>query len=93
MRLRRLREVAGYPTQTAFARRLGISLTRWNNFEKRGLPLSREIEDKLCRLVPGLTLDWLRNGSRHGLSVDLDRRLHQPQKGPRGATSEAPGEP
>lgn len=60
--------------QAAFARRLDISLARWNNFE-RGSPLSHQIAVKLVRLVPGLTLDWLYLGKTDGLTVDLARRL------------------
>lgn len=77
-RMRRLRIYHNYGTQTAFAARLGISLTRWNNYEKSGMPLGKDMEDLLVQITPGLTLDWLRNGERRGLSVELDRRLHQP---------------
>lgn len=63
--------------QAAFARRLGISLARWNNFE-RGSPLSHEVAIKLVRLVPALTLDWLYLGATGGLSVELARRLDRP---------------
>jgi transcriptional regulator with XRE-family HTH domain len=75
-RLKRLREVTRPGSQTRFAQELGISLARWNNFE-RGSPLSIEIAQKLVRIIPGLTLDWLYNGERRGLSVELDRRLHE----------------
>lgn len=77
-RLERLRLYHGYKTQVAFANWLGVSPTRWNNYE-RGIPLTRPIEDLLVKRTPGLSVDWLRNGNRNGLSVELDRRLHQPQ--------------
>jgi transcriptional regulator with XRE-family HTH domain len=63
-------------SQIAFAKELGISASRWNNFEG-GKPLSIEIAQKLVRIIPGLSLDWLYNGERRGLSVELDRRLYQ----------------
>jgi hypothetical protein len=77
-RLKSLREISNFPNQTAFAKYLEIPLARWNNFE-RGHPLSLEIAQKLVRLIPGLSLDWLYNGERRGLSVELDRRLHESQ--------------
>jgi hypothetical protein len=77
-RLERLRLFHGYDTQNAFAAWLGVSPTRWNNYE-RGMPLTRAIEDLLVKRTPGLSVDWLRNANRNGLSVELDRRLHQPQ--------------
>ncbi|MGJ5036566.1 MULTISPECIES: helix-turn-helix transcriptional regulator [unclassified Bradyrhizobium] len=79
-RLKRLREITSGSSQTAFAKKLDISPARWNNFE-RGAPLSIEIAQKLVRIIPGLSLDWLYNGERRGLSVDLDRRLHEPEAG------------
>lgn len=79
-RLARIRELLGATSQKAFADRLQISPTRWNNFE-RGAPLSIEVAQKLVRIIPGLTLDWLYNGERRGLSVELDRRLHEPKSG------------
>jgi DNA-binding transcriptional regulator YiaG len=79
-RLKRIRELLGITSQKAFADQLAISPTRWNNFE-RGAPLSIEVAQKLVRIIPGLTLDWLYNGERRGLSVELDRRLHEPKSG------------
>jgi len=77
-RLKRLREYHGFTSQRTWAAHLGILYTRWNNYE-RGWPLRPEIEDQLVRITPGLTVDWLRNGERRGLPVELDRRLHDPQ--------------
>jgi DNA-binding transcriptional regulator YiaG len=78
-RLRRVRELLDLPSQKAFADRLGISPQRWNNFE-RGAPLTIEIAQKLLRIIPGLTLDWIYNGDRRGLTMELDRRLHDETK-------------
>jgi hypothetical protein len=73
-RLRLVREIAGYETAAAFARKLDIKLSRYWNFEN-GLPLSIEVAQIIVRAVPGLSLDWLYNGEERGLSGDLRKRL------------------
>ena len=78
-RLRRVQDLFKFDTQKAFTDRLGISPQRWSNFIA-GSPLSIEIAQKLVRIVPGLTLDWLYNGERRGLTMDLDRSLNEPKK-------------
>jgi plasmid maintenance system antidote protein VapI len=77
VRLRLLRAVIeGEETGavTRFARRIGITVPRWSNFEG-GLPLSKDVAIRLVQQIPGLTLDWLYLGRRAGLSVELDQRL------------------
>lgn len=77
-RVRQLRLVLGYNVAADFARDvLGISPSRWNNFE-RGYRLSNEIVDLLVERVPGLTSDWLRYGKPDGLPVSLYRQLTGP---------------
>lgn len=73
-RLRILR-IAEEPVQSRFCSGLGISPSRWNNFEA-GTPLSKEVAFQLVRKVPGLTLDWLWLGIESGLTVELRRRLN-----------------
>ena len=77
-RLRKLRAYLGHEDakggQSAMARWLGISTQRWSNFENNK-PLSHEMAVKLCRQVPGLTLDWLYFGKTEGLPVRLARDL------------------
>ncbi|HWL04522.1 MAG TPA: helix-turn-helix transcriptional regulator [Xanthobacteraceae bacterium] len=87
-RLRLLREALNESNATAFAERLGISASRWNNFE-RGTPLSREVAIKLVRAYPGLSLDWLYLGETRGLTLEMARTLDEAlaRKGATGAAS------
>jgi transcriptional regulator with XRE-family HTH domain len=73
-RLRQLRAAERYETATAFARKLGISVSRYTNFET-GKRLSIDVAQKIVQAVPGCTLDWLYNGEQRGLSLDLHQRL------------------
>lgn len=86
-RARRIREYHEYDTQAAFAAWLGISPTRWNNYEKSGMRFGRDIVEKLLHCTPGLTGDWLERGDRRGLSRETDRRLHDAEAGLRGRSS------
>ena len=77
-RMRRLREALGYKVATKFAVDfVGVSPTRWNNFERGRQPLSRSVAEMLVRKVPGLTSDWLLYGKPDGLSVQLYRQLEE----------------
>src|SRR5687768_6718405 len=58
------------PTQTAFAKRLGVSLGRLNNV-LRGTPLSKDMASRICQSVPGLTPMWLWDGDTRGMPVEL----------------------
>ena len=78
-RLKLLREAENEGNQAAFAAKLEISPSRWNNFEK-GLPLSKDVAFRLVRKVPGLTLDWLYLAIEDGLTLALRRRLHAAQR-------------
>lgn len=60
--------VAG--TQTAFCKRIGIEVQRWNNFE-RGLPNSVGI--LLVQKIPGLTLHWLFLGKSGWVATPTSR--------------------
>jgi hypothetical protein len=44
------------------------SQTRWSNVESGRYPLSRDLEDRIVRNCPGMTIDWLRYGDASGLS-------------------------
>lgn len=57
-RLTTLRLALGYKTQTAFAKKYGFAVTRWNNYEK-GLPLPMPVAIDLVRKIPDLSLDWI----------------------------------
>lgn len=78
-RLIRLRKALGYEDGASFARALGISRARWNNYE-RGFPLPVEMALRVrdqCRRdgYPGLTLDWIYDGNADHLPVDLAIKL------------------
>jgi hypothetical protein len=73
-RLRQLRTVEGYETASEFARRLGITVPRYLNMEG-GYPLTLQVAQRIVKLVPGCSLDWLYNDESRGLSVDLRQRL------------------
>ena len=50
------------------ARWLDISPQRWSGYENNK-PLSLDMANKLCRMVPGLTLDWLYLGKASALPI------------------------
>lgn len=76
-RCRQLRRAEGYGRNaTAFAKRLGISIKRWSNFEN-GHPLSNEVAILLVQRFPGLTLDWLYFGVEDGLTRAMAARLEE----------------
>ena len=66
-RMRRLRQLYG-PTQVAFCRRYGFSLSQWANFEA-GKPVGHKAGMQLIASIPDLSLDWIYLGSISG-SVD-----------------------
>lgn len=74
-RLVRLRQAMGISTQTGMAAALGITVTRWNNFERGQSPLSLDVANKIRARFPGVTLEWLIHGSPVGLPLDLAKRL------------------
>jgi transcriptional regulator with XRE-family HTH domain len=76
VRLRRIRTHIAGDSQTEFAKRLGISLSRWNNIEN-GVPLGRDVAFRLVNAIPGLTLDYIYFGKPGGISYDLWVKLEQ----------------
>jgi hypothetical protein len=62
--------------QAAFARRLGIIPSRWNNFE-RGMPLNLRIAFLLVRAVPGLTVSYITHGLTGDMPATLRRQLSE----------------
>jgi transcriptional regulator with XRE-family HTH domain len=78
-RLKRLRLALGYEESAPFARALGITPNRWNNYE-RGFPLPTELALRLrdqCRRdgYSGLSLDWIYDGDADNLPVKLAIKL------------------
>ena len=76
-RLRQLQALLEHETETAFARDLGISLSRLNNLF-HGAPIGKDLAFRLVNRVPGLTLDWIWFGKADGLPVQLARSLEGP---------------
>jgi transcriptional regulator with XRE-family HTH domain len=72
-RMRRLRQLYG-PTQAAFCRRYGFSLSQWANFEA-GKPVGHKAGMQLIASIPDLSLDWIYLGSISGLSIGMARKL------------------
>ena len=88
LRLRRLRALYGREkdnpriTQAEFAVRLKLNHKQYGNYET-GYPISKQAEDALCELFPGLTVEWIRTGSRKALrSIDLADKLDQVEPPP-----------
>ena len=64
-----LRKAEGENSSSAWARRMGMKLAQYSNYEN-GYPLPRDGAITLATRVPGLTTDWLFMGREEGLSVD-----------------------
>jgi hypothetical protein len=73
-RLILLRKAISGDSQTAFAKRIGIEVRRWNNFE-RGLPLSKDVGIILCEKIQGVTLDYLHRGKLDAVPLALREAL------------------
>lgn len=69
-----MREALDFDESAAFAREMGLTPTRWNNFEN-GNRLTRDIAELLVRKIPGLTVDWLFFGKPDALSGEMLRLL------------------
>jgi hypothetical protein len=67
------------PSQEAFAAKLGIDKKRMNN-PMVGYPLSIDLAQRIKRIVPGMTRDWLYDGDEAGLPVSLRDRLRAADK-------------
>lgn len=72
-RMTRLR-MAEAENMSAFALRLGITISRWSNIEN-GHPLSRDLAILLCQKIQGLSLDWIYFGKTAGLTVEMAEKL------------------
>jgi transcriptional regulator with XRE-family HTH domain len=72
-RLRRLRNLFG-PSLTEFCRRYQISPSQWANYEA-GFNPSLKTAMHIRKQIPGLTLDWIYDGDKFGLSIELQQRL------------------
>lgn len=72
-RARLVRETTGL-NQTQFAKKLDISVSRWNNIEN-GTPLSIDVALRIVKKVPGVTIDWLYLGKTEGLTMAFSSQL------------------
>jgi hypothetical protein len=75
-RLIAIRKAVTGDNQAAFARRLGISDTRWYNFE-RGHPISIGIVVALMRSIPGMTSSYILEGQTERMPEDLIVKLSE----------------
>jgi transcriptional regulator with XRE-family HTH domain len=73
-RLRKLRAAIFAENSTQFAKRIGVSIQRLNNF-KNGFPLSIDVAKRIRAAVPGLTFDWLYHGDERALPVGMLDKL------------------
>jgi DNA-binding XRE family transcriptional regulator len=76
-RLQLLRAKHDNMSQAEMARRLDMSIQRYNNIE-RGMPLSHDAAMRIVDTFPGVDLDWLYRGVRDGLSAQMLDRLYPP---------------
>jgi hypothetical protein len=76
VRLRVLRCALFGDSSSAFARRLDVSVQRFNNMEN-GFPLSIDVANKIRSVAPGLTLDWLYHGEERAVPHDMLMRLRE----------------
>lgn len=83
-RLRAVMAAEDIKTQKEFAAKLGVETKRLNN-ALVGYTLSVELAQKIKRLVPGMTRDWLYDGDEDGLPVSLRDRLREAVTSVRGA--------
>ena len=75
-RLQTLRQMVAGGNQTTLATKLGVTVKRWNNFE-RGSPLSKEVAIMIAKKFPGITTDWLFLGIASGVPMALQRELER----------------
>ncbi len=69
------------------SKKLGVSNSVWSNWELGINQVRPEFVRKLKHLLPGLSQDWLYDGERWRLTVELaemlDRIAEQPEDGPK----------
>ena len=73
-RLIMLRQLLGGLNQTEMARVLGITLKRWNNYE-RGYPISLDTAMQIHATIPGMSTDWIWFGMVGNLSETYRRQI------------------
>ncbi len=93
-RLLRFREATGYPGrggQTAFAKEIGVSPGRWNNFERGYSPLTWKVARMIRERFPSAPVEWLLTGETGQMTLDWAKRLGELPDGSGGASMRPPG--
>ena len=66
----RLKELRGSESQASFAASLGLNRVQYAKYESgQNLP-SVEVLERICRIVPGVSADWLLGLDERGTSVN-----------------------
>jgi len=73
-RLKKIRQAAGYNEQPAFAKLLGVSKNRYNNWEAGVARIPIDIAGRLCALT-GVTTDYIYFGVLSAAPLDLAVKL------------------
>lgn len=88
-RLRLIRLAKGYAGQRPLAERLGVSVSRYNNWEIGLVPVPVDYAAKLCAIT-GVTMDFLYRGVISGLPLALISALEDiNSRDGRGLTDES----
>lgn len=74
-RLRLLREAMDW-TQTVMAKRIGVQLSTWNNYEMAVSPIPWRTALQLC-VVTGASLDWIYRNERGLMPVNLMEKIEE----------------
>lgn len=78
-RMERLRAIRlrlhGIASQRQFAARLGVSYSRYNNWEGLGYPIPETEAKKIKEITPGITGDFILWGDIEGLTVEALKKL------------------
>lgn len=75
IRCRVLTRLYAGDVSSAFADKIGIGRTRWNNIEVSGA-LSKDVAFKIVKAWPEVSLDWLWRGLDDALSRPRGQELH-----------------
>ena len=78
-RVRWVRLAEGFENSAEFAKRVGIGLTAYSQYEN-GVRLSRDAAVKIANRVPGLRTDYLLRGNMDGMPPELRRRIEAAQE-------------
>lgn len=73
-RVRWVRLAEGFEKSEIFAKRVGIGITAYSQYEN-GVRLSRDAAVKIANRVPGLTTDYLLRGNEQGMPPELRQRI------------------